>query len=372
MLQGPLFVIRFPYLRFIFTLWVACVYGGPIKAQDSSRVSKFKISAYLEMYYSYDFAQPPDHEKPDFFYNYVRHNEINLNLGYLKGTYADKRLRANLALMAGTYPQHNLATEPVAVRNIYEANAGVCLSVKHKLWLDAGVMPSHIGLESAVGKDNWELTRSIVADNSPYYETGLKLGYTSQNNKLYLAGFYLNGWQRIQRIPGNQSPCFGTQLQLKPNSKWLVNWSTFLGNTFPDSLKKMRYYNNVFAQWQLTEKFGLTAGFDLGLQQADKGSSILNEWWSPLLIARLKIAPKLMVAARVEYFSDAHQVVTTTGTPKGFELLGYSLNLDYALNEHALFRFEGRTLRSQEKNFVLNSAPSSVNYCLSSCVALIF
>lgn len=60
-------------------------------------------------------------------------------------------------------------------------------------------MPSHIGFESAIGKDCWNLTRSILADNSPYYETGIKLGYTSKNEKLYLAGMYLNGWQRIQK-----------------------------------------------------------------------------------------------------------------------------------------------------------------------------
>jgi len=344
---------------------------GAVKAQDSL-VSKLKVSAYLEMYYSYDFSNPPDHEKPSFFYNYVRHNEINLNLGFIKAAYTDARVRANLALMAGTYVQYNLAEEPLALRNVYEANAGVRLSAKHNLWLDAGIMPSHIGLESVVGRDNWELTRSIVADNSPYYETGLKLGYGTANNKVYLAGFYLNGWQRIERVPGNQSPCFGTQLQLRPNSKWLLNWSTFAGNTFPDSLRKMRYYNNVFAQWQLTENFGLTAGFDLGLQQVKKDSSALNDWWSPLFIARLNISPKVIVAARVEYFSDAHQVVTSSGTQKGFEILGYSLNLDYALSEHALFRFEGRTLRSKEKNFVLNSAPSDVNYCLSACIALSF
>jgi hypothetical protein len=42
------------------------------------------------------------------------------------------------------------------------------------------------------------LTRSILADNSPYYEAGLKKKLL-KNEKWYLA-MYLNGWQRIQKI----------------------------------------------------------------------------------------------------------------------------------------------------------------------------
>jgi hypothetical protein len=35
--------------------------------------------------------------------------------------------------------------------NVYEAN-GVKISSKHNLWIDVN-MPSHIGFESAIGKD---------------------------------------------------------------------------------------------------------------------------------------------------------------------------------------------------------------------------
>jgi len=43
------------------------------------------------------------------------------------------------------------------------------------LWIDAGIFGSHIGIESAVGKDSWNSTRNISADNSPYYELLLLL-----------------------------------------------------------------------------------------------------------------------------------------------------------------------------------------------------
>nr|WP_290930803.1 outer membrane beta-barrel protein [Haliscomenobacter sp.] len=70
-------------------------------------------------------------------------------------------------------------------------------------------MPSHIGFESAIGKDCWNLSRSILAENSPYYETGVRLSLNSANGKWYAAAMLLNGWQRMARATGIQSAHFG-------------------------------------------------------------------------------------------------------------------------------------------------------------------
>ena len=82
--------------------------------------------------------------------------------------------------MLGNYAQYNLSAETNWAQFIYNANIGIKLSKKNNLWLDAGLMPSHIGAESAISDDCWSLTRSLSAENSPYYETGIKLNYTSK------------------------------------------------------------------------------------------------------------------------------------------------------------------------------------------------
>lgn len=61
------------------------------------------MSAYVEMYYSFDLARPENHLRPGSFYSFNRHNEVNLNLGMVKLNYAKNNVRGNLALMAGTY-----------------------------------------------------------------------------------------------------------------------------------------------------------------------------------------------------------------------------------------------------------------------------
>ena len=357
-------------------LWISHV---EMKAQDTAKKaaepSPLTLSAYLETYYSYDFGNPSGHERPGFFYSYNRHNEVNLNIGFVKANYNTDKVRGNLALMTGTYAQYNLAGEQGLLRNIFEASAGFKISKKRNIWMDMGIMPSHIGFESAVGKDCWNLTRSLLADNSPYYESGVKLGYTSKNEQLYLAVMYLNGWQRIQRRPFNQTPAFGTQLTWKPDSNTTINWSSFVGNEQPDTMKRWRYFNNFYGIFQVTPKFGVIAGFDIGMQQRRDTLHVLDgmsTWYSPVLILRYALTSKVRIAARGEYYFDDDGVIIATGTPDGFQTFGYSLNLDYLISDNIVWRVEGRALSSKDKIFLMDKRASNANYFATTSLAISF
>ena len=158
----------------LFLLW----FSFSSSAQDSAgteKKSSLIISGYADIYYQYDFNKPVDKLRPPFLYNFKRHNEINTNLILLKASYDGKKFRANLGVMTGNYAKYNLAAEPEFFRYIYEANIGYKFS--EKVSVDAGILPSHIGCESAIAKDNWNLSRSILAESSPYYETGIKFNY---------------------------------------------------------------------------------------------------------------------------------------------------------------------------------------------------
>jgi Putative beta-barrel porin-2, OmpL-like. bbp2 len=312
--------------------------------------SAITLSAYAEAYYSFDMAQPDNHLRPGFFYSYNRHNEVNLNLGMIKLAYAKNNVRGNLALMAGTYPQYNLAAEPEMLRSVFEANAGAKLSKTKELWIDAGIMPSHIGFESAIGKDCWNVTRSLLADNTPYYEAGARLSYTSPSSKWYASGLLLNGWQRIARVDGNNTLAFGTQLTFKPNGTTVINWSTFVGNDKADTLSQMRIFNNLYAQFQVTDRLGLILGCDIGMEEAASGDST-NTFFTPIVIPRFKINDKTFIAARWELYQDEDGVIIATGTPSGFNTMGYSLNFDRWVAPNVLWRIEARMLQSEDEIF---------------------
>ncbi|MBZ5858611.1 porin [Flavihumibacter profundi] len=343
-------------------------------AQDVKNAEKpnpFTISGYVEAYYGYDFNKPADNNRPGFIYSHNRHNEFNLNLGYLKGAYNSERVRANLALAAGTYMNANYAAEPGVLKNIYEADAGIKISKKKNLWIDAGIMPSHIGFESAVSKDCYTLTRSLLAENSPYYEAGAKITYTSDNNKWLLSGLALNGWQRIIRVSGNSLMSFGTQLQYKPNSIITLNYSTFIGTDKPDSARLMRYFHDVYGIFSLG-KLGVIAGFDIGQEQVSKGSSDLNTWYSPILILKYSLSGKWAMAARMEYYQDEHGVIIATGTPNGFKTTGFSLNLDYLPVSNAVVRIEARSLNSKDDIFVKDGQLKAGNTAVTASIAVSF
>ncbi len=341
-------------------------------AQTDSTKKALKISGYLETYYVFDASNPSDHNRPGFVYSHNRHNEVNLNLGFIRAAYEAGNVRANLAIMTGTYANANLAAEPGVLKNIFEANVGVKLSKSKNVWVDAGVFASHIGFESAIGKDCWTLTRSILADNSPYYESGAKVSYTSDNEKWLVSGLILNGWQRIQRVNGNNTPAFGHQLTYKPNGKIILNSSSFVGSDTPDTTRQMRYFHNFYGQFQVSDKLGLIVGFDIGAQQKSKGSSEYNTWYTPIIIAKYALNDKLSLAARGEHYNDAKGVIISTGTNNGFQTYGYSLNLDYKIIYNVLWRIEGRGFESKDKIFTLDNKPSNSNYFITTALAISF
>ena len=355
--------------KVIFSIALSVGLFTQLKAQTDTTKNPLKISGYLETYYVYDVGNPEDHNRPDFLYSFNRHNEVNLNFGFIQAEYNKDRVRGKLALMTGTYANANLAAEPGVFKNIFEANAGVKISKSKNLWVDAGIFGSHIGFESAIGASCWNMTRSILAENSPYFLSGAKISYTSDNEE-----WFLSGWQRIQRVPGNQLPGFGHQLTWSPSDKVTLNSSSFVGSDTPDSVRQMRYFHNFYGQFQLTDKLGLIAGFDIGAQQKSKGSESYNTWYSPVLIAQYKATEKLAVSARAEYYSDEGEVIVSTATPNGFQTFGYSLNVDIQIMENVLWRLEGRTFNSREDNIFLDAdqQPTQNNYFAGTSLSIAF
>jgi len=325
-----------------------------VVAQNDTILTEKKpltISGYAEVYYQYDANNPLNNKRSGFVYSHNRNNEISLNLAYIKANYSTEKLRANVAFAVGSYMNANYTAEPDVLKNIYEGNVGFKISKKHDLWIDAGIFSSHLGFESAVGKDNWTLTRSLFADNSPYFETGAKIAYTSPSGKWFVSALILNGWQRIQRVEGNSTPAFGHQLTYKPTAKLTLNSGSFIGNDKPDSIRKMRYFHNLYAIYQINEKFGITAGFDIGAEQKAKGSNDYNTWYTPVLVAKYNATDKFSLTARGEYYQDKSGVIIATVTPNGFKAFGCSLNADYAILPNLVWRTEIKNLSSKDHVF---------------------
>ena len=317
-------------------------------AQKDS-LSLFRVNGYFESYYSHDFANPLNSEKPDFNYNYKKHNQPNVNLAFVKANYQSKRFRSNLALMTGTYVKYNLSAEPNWAKPLLETNIGYKPFEMHDFWIDAGVMPSHIGFESAVGSDCWNLTRSILAENSPYYESGIKLNYTNQKQDLYFAFHILNGWQKIAITNRSENPSAGIQINYKPTGSLTLNYSNFLGNINIDSTSALRVFHNLYAIYDASSKLSFILGFDLGTQKSEGAKT--SVWYTPVIISKINLSQKSKIAGRLEYYRDKEQTIIKTSTPNGYQTFGASVNYDYQISSKVLWRTEFKKYSSRDAIF---------------------
>lgn len=341
-------------MKCVFTIIVWCIcltlVAQPSDSAFNQKKAPIQLSGYAEVYYQHNSNGPTANNDAPFAYSHDENKALSINLAFVKAAYNKNRVRANLAIGFGSYMRSNYAGEEGIYKQILEANIGWKLSKKANWWLDAGVFTSHIGFESAIGKDCWTLSRSIAADNSPYFETGAKISYTSPNEKWFLSALILTGWQRIQMLKGNTSLSFGHQVQYKPNSKWTINSSSYIGNPTAGIDGVTRYFHNFYAIYQWSNRLGVIAGFDIGLQKA-KGINQSQVWYTPILMAQYAATENIKFALRTESYQDPNGVMIFTGTPNGFRVSGLSLNTDWAINKHLLWRVEVKHLQSRDAIF---------------------
>ena len=337
---------------------------APVAKADSATApptSPLTYYGYVDAYYGYDFKHVDTNARPSFLYSHNRQNEFSINQGVLGVRYDNGQVRGALGLHAGSYVTANYASEDLTLRHLYEAYAG--FRPFKKAWLDAGIFASHIGFESALSKDNWTLTRSMMAENSPYYQAGARFTY-EVGPKLTLTAHVLNGWQIIRET--NQQKCFGTQIQWKPTARLLVNSSAFVGNEQPaGSAVRRRYFHDFYLTYALSKRLSLAGVFDVGKQQAATGEQY-DTWHAGAAFVRYQLAGQWAAAARAEYYYAQRGVVIRNLTPEpgnaDFQAHGGSLNLDYAPAANVLLRVEGRYLRGRAPVFQRPDNPAADSY----------
>lgn len=335
---------------------------GKLSAQEDTQ-KNLVFSGYLETYFSYDFNRPEDNLRPDFLYNFNRHNEISINLAVLKAAYQSELIRGNLALMAGTYAQYNLAGEPKWAQYLNEASLGIRLH--EKLWFDVGVMPSYIGFESWYGRDCFNLTRSLLAENSPYFFTGGKFTF-NPNPKWEIQLWLTNGWQNIVRDEENKSLGIGAGIKFIPSEDFTINYSNYFGNENPNAVRLNRFFNNFYAMYEKNQ-WTTILGADYGIQQTLEDG--WDSWFGLIASLKRELGNKFALAGRAEYYSDPNAIILS----EGIKVSGFSANMDYSISKAALLRVEARKFISTEAVFSLPDAGfSQQNFALTGSLAVWF
>lgn len=317
----------------------------PASADETPQVS---FGLFLDGYYAFDANRPRSRDR-SFTTLPARHNEFAINLAYLEGKLTADRMRARLALQTGTSVVANYSTEfrdatktgsqsADVLQFLQEATAGYRLA--EGLWIDAGIYFSHIGMEGFVSRDNWTYTRSLVADFSPYYQSGVRLSY-DPNPRWSLQLHVLNGWQNI--VETNDDKALGTQIVYRATERLSFTHNSFVGRE-----THLRVFQDFLAKYQATPWWETGVTLDYGLQRK-------SQWWGTSVLQRFRLAETTYVGCRLEYYSDPDGVIVPTGTPHNFQTVGASTNVDRQLTPQLLWRNEIRVLHARDAVFPTRS-----------------
>lgn len=227
-------------LRSTMLFLAALVVPAPLAAQGALAATdttpRITFGGFVDAYYAFDFNRPANFDR-SFTTQPARHNEFNVNLAFVEAKLDAPRIRGRFAIQMGTSVQSNYAGEPRngsvsgpdVARFIQEAVVGT--KVGDNLWLDGGIFFSHIGMEGFVSRDNPMYTRSLVADYSPYYETGVKLTWQATPTLSALVTV-VNGWQNISET--NAAKSAGVRVDYTPSPGTTVSYFNYLGDEAPD------------------------------------------------------------------------------------------------------------------------------------------
>jgi hypothetical protein len=306
---------------------------------QNTRKDSLILQAYTEGYIALVPGNETIRERPGFIYSYSSQNKPAINLAAFRVQYEHQRFRTSAAIIAGTYAEKNLAQEEKWARNIGEAYAGFRLLKKEQLWLDAGVFPSHIGAESYIGKENFAATKALISDQTPYYETGIRISFRP-SEKWYLSMLSLNGWQRISAPLNSLGANWGMQIQYTPTPKLTINNSSFIGKVQKGNEEKTRIYSNSYATVKITKRDLLQIGWDIGFQDKTqfKGVYIWNAFLAQYRHAMRN--EKWAFLLRTEKISDPHNVLYIDVSGEQFILNHLSANIDWSPDKRMLFRLE--------------------------------
>ena len=327
--------------------------------QEPTRTRRIEVGGFVDVYYAYDFGKPRTLDRV-LTTQAARHNEINVNLAHLAASLSEPRVRARLAVQFGTAVQVNSAGEPTIgstsgpeiSRHLQEARVGV--RPAPNVWIDAGIYSSYIGAESWISRENPTYSRSLVAEFTPYYLSGLRLSWQA-SPRLAVQFHVMNGWQKVSE--DNGAKALGARIDWSVHPGTEIGATVFAGNEQPSGRSAAtRWLHQVIAthrqgrmQWQVEADFGHEAG---------------AQWHGVAVISRVAIANAVWLSGRLETYHDPAGITVAPSGGQGLVATGFSIGLDLGI-DGLLWRSELKALDAEAAVFPRDGLPNGSRHSLA-------
>jgi hypothetical protein len=344
------------------------------KAPETASKDTLIISGYIDGYFNFDPFNTNATRRP-YASASARLRQFAVNVAYLGIGYRSERVRSQLTPGYGTYMQDNYSHENVLNRFLLETYGGFKLCKNKNMWLDIGIFTSPYTYETPISKDQLLYSRSLAAENSPYYVSGLRFT-TPLSKKFTLTLYGLNGWQTINfNNASARSVAFASQLQYKIKPGLNLYWNTFAGDAGSPNQQWLaaRYFNDFFLTWT-TGKWDLNATAYVGLQGVYNSLKPDYAWYTVNAAARYHFNDKFSLSGRLEYFNDPNGVLSAPNQlqARAFEAYSGTLGLSYSPVKNVLLRLEGRGYGGRYGTFSRSGLPVNYSSILFSSLAVWF
>jgi hypothetical protein len=290
------------------------------------------------------------------------HNTIAVNLIALGARLEHAKLTGTAVLHAGTSVDALYLGTPAIVsgsremwKHIQLANVGWRAGDFH---VEAGILPSLLGLESFVSTDNWNYARAAIADATPYYVTGLRATYRLAPTFTINATAF-NGWD--PQGDRNKHKSGQLRFEWRPSDKLTIADSFVAGAEHTPSDAEARFYRlyeELVVQYRIHTRVQLALQLSGGVDQdrrvedrrkgtpADAHFVKNPMYYGAALWGRWQFADTTYVALRAEALDDPMGSITGRGAREadepapGQRILGGTATLGWQPHPRMLVRVE--------------------------------
>jgi hypothetical protein len=337
-------------------------------------------SVYMDTYYAYSSNRPADNTVVGSA-SIGRHNEFMLNLASVGLQMNYRNVIANLSLQTGSMLNivqdldgtvgrgRNLTTNNL--HNIREATVGYHFDKDYGINVEAGIFMSYIGLESYLLAENWNYSRSLVCDFTPFYFQGIRVQYFP-TAKLKIEPWLMNGFQTYGRF--NSAPSVGTSISYRPTEALGLITNVYYGTDTPgiperkrfhsDQSVLLRYFNApsgagiTKAAFSVNNHYGFQSGGGITADSAFMaGVSVANRVWFN--------QDKLALTLRGEYITNPTRYLSPPasfspdGDQQSLRMSGLTATFDIMPTDFMAFRFEAMSRRSNVPFFAGRSGTTT-------------
>jgi hypothetical protein len=320
------------------------------REERASQSPKLTLGGYVSVYYA-SYSDTADANNFQKFPTTAPQSDVfALNLAQITARYSSRNARVNTVVQYGDMPRS--VWSPV-YNYLQEANAGIRLF--SKLWLDAGLFRTHIGLESVQPRENIASSVAVVTFFEPYYMSGAKLTYQA-SDKLTLQVNAFNSFNGFLETNHKKAVGFSCVYDVSP--KLSITFNTLWNDDSPDSAKVAhgRLYNNAYLIYKTRRlTLGLEANYGLQQNTSLKSPNKTAQMYSALAEAKYMLVDKFNIYGRGEYFTDPDEMLTGPEYNQNTQLIGLTvsggtLGFEFRPLQNAYLRLEGRVLQTHDTN----------------------